>query len=274
MIEREYDPPLTPLGVQQAIETAEFLQKHLEQNGYTTVVIESSPYLRSMQTAAETAKVLGHKSMKINYKLAEWMKGAFFTENPLGHLLIRSVTEADQKKGITLEEQQQRIVKEYLGGITFIDESSNPESDAYEDFAHASKSYPETWKDMYYQRVKPLQNRVYWSIRNRKPSFDNPNEKIAYLYFAHGATVKQFSQVLGYSQDYTTSSGYCAISAMRIENRRSEMEFDMYDEHISIKRSAGNMLANVDLSKLSSEERLQLQMGYGAKKAVKKEEKA
>lgn len=52
------------------------------------------------------------------------------------------------------------------------------------------------------------------------------------------------------------------------------MEFDMYDEHISIKRSAGNMLANVDLSKLSSEERLQLQMGYGAKKAVKKEEKA
>lgn len=104
MIEREYDPPLTPLGVQQAIETAEFLQKHLEQNGYTTVVIESSPYLRSMQTAAETAKVLGHKSMKINYKLAEWMKGAFFTENPLGHLLIRSVTEADQKKGITLEE--------------------------------------------------------------------------------------------------------------------------------------------------------------------------
>ena len=48
-----------------------------------------------MQTAAETAKVLGLTSMKINYKLAEWMKGAFFTENPLSHLLIRSVTEAD-----------------------------------------------------------------------------------------------------------------------------------------------------------------------------------
>ena len=61
MIEREYDPPLTPLGVQQAIETAQFMQKYLEENEYTEVIIESSPFLRSMQTAAELANVLGHK---------------------------------------------------------------------------------------------------------------------------------------------------------------------------------------------------------------------
>lgn len=51
------------------------------------------------------------------------------------------------------------------------------------------------------------------------------------------------------------------------------MVFDMFDDHISIKRSEGNMLASVNLSKLSIQERQQLQMGYGAKKVLKKEEK-
>ena len=77
--------------------------------------------------------------------------------------------------------------------------------------------------------------------------------------------MKQFSQVLGYRNDYTSSAGYCAITAMRVEDRRSSMEFDMFDEHVSIKRSEGNFMANVDLSKLSAEEKLQVQMGYGLK---------
>ena len=78
------------------------MKEYLEKNNYTNIVVETSPYLRSLQTAAETAKVLGHKTMKINYKIAEWMKGTFFAENPLDHLLIRSVSVSDQKQGITL----------------------------------------------------------------------------------------------------------------------------------------------------------------------------
>ena len=81
-----------------------FLKNYLEDNGYSEVHVESSPYLRSLQTAAETARELGQKSIRVNYLLSEWMKDTFFDSNPLEHLLIRKVGEEDVEKGIGLEE--------------------------------------------------------------------------------------------------------------------------------------------------------------------------
>ena len=53
-------------------------------------MIESSPYLRALQTAKEVAQVLDVKSIKINYMASEWMKAAFFPTNPIETLLIRT----------------------------------------------------------------------------------------------------------------------------------------------------------------------------------------
>ena len=42
------DPPLTPLGIEQAKDQALYLKEYLEANEYTEVVIETSPFLRTM----------------------------------------------------------------------------------------------------------------------------------------------------------------------------------------------------------------------------------
>lgn len=73
-VENMLDPPLTPLGWRQAADTGHFLKEYFENNGYTEVIIETSPFLRTMQTASTVAKILGVKNMKINYILAKWMR--------------------------------------------------------------------------------------------------------------------------------------------------------------------------------------------------------
>jgi len=60
------------------------------------VIIESSPFIRSLQTAAEAVKILADpengfecsNSIKINFMLSEWQKGTFFDKCPIPDLLI------------------------------------------------------------------------------------------------------------------------------------------------------------------------------------------
>ena len=42
------DPPLTPVGIKQAQETARFLKNYMKEMKIESVVIRSSPYLRVM----------------------------------------------------------------------------------------------------------------------------------------------------------------------------------------------------------------------------------
>ena len=58
-IENMHDPPLTIHGVQQAVETGKMLAKLLAEKNLEMVVVESSPFLRSLETAAAVAKELG-----------------------------------------------------------------------------------------------------------------------------------------------------------------------------------------------------------------------
>ena len=55
----KYDPPLTPLGVQQASETGKFFVEYLKTHKFDQVVIESSPFIRTMMTASAIARELG-----------------------------------------------------------------------------------------------------------------------------------------------------------------------------------------------------------------------
>lgn len=48
------DLPLSELGMKQAIETGEYLREYFEDNNFNfnKIIIDSSPFLRCMQTAA------------------------------------------------------------------------------------------------------------------------------------------------------------------------------------------------------------------------------
>ena len=55
----KFDPPLTPLGLQQAKETGEYLLEYLKIHKFDEVRLDASPFLRTLMTAAGIAKVLG-----------------------------------------------------------------------------------------------------------------------------------------------------------------------------------------------------------------------
>lgn len=109
------------------------MKTYLEKNNYNNIIIESSPYLRALQTAKEAAKELGIKTIKINYLLSEWMKGKFFTSNPIGTLLIRN--------------KKQYTITKYLDGIDVEDvELENCENDMSQDqkdYWYVYNSFPE-----------------------------------------------------------------------------------------------------------------------------------
>ena len=79
-VEKSYDCPLTHLGVSQAHITGQYLKKYLTQGNYEKIVIESSPLLRTLETAAAIAHELGICEITINYRVFEWMKEEFFPE--------------------------------------------------------------------------------------------------------------------------------------------------------------------------------------------------
>ena len=54
-IEVKSDPPLTRLGVAQAHMTGKYLKTYLKSGKYDQIIIETSPFLRTMETAAGIA---------------------------------------------------------------------------------------------------------------------------------------------------------------------------------------------------------------------------
>lgn len=109
-----------------------------------------------------------------------------------------------------------------------------------------SSAFPEKYWDAG-NRAKAVQNRLYWSVRNRK----HEKEKIAFLYFSHGAVVKQFTKVIDRNFDHGNNAKYCSISAMSVKNKKSKPEMTMYDGHLK-----GDLdPSNIDFSGMTGEER-------------------
>ena len=92
IIRNEVDPPLTELGLEQAVETGLFLRKYLQEvekeigKKFDSVILESSPFIRSMATAAQIAKPLGINKVKINYRFSERQAHGQFQESPIEQL--------------------------------------------------------------------------------------------------------------------------------------------------------------------------------------------
>ena len=56
-------------------------------------VLESSPFLRCLETAAIIAREIGMSRIYVNYMLIEWMKGRWYPRgNPVGHLLVETMS--------------------------------------------------------------------------------------------------------------------------------------------------------------------------------------
>ena len=91
------DPPLTPLGVQQAEETGRFFKEYMEKHPYLDrVKLETSPFMRTMQTAAGIARVLGTPKLELNYTYCEWMSSKLFDEEQLHSLILSKAKRGDR----------------------------------------------------------------------------------------------------------------------------------------------------------------------------------
>ncbi len=76
----KHDPPLTDKGIQQALETRlEFQHSDLKVD---EVVLESSPFIRTMMTAAGIGKELGLPKIHINYLYSEFISDRLYQKNP------------------------------------------------------------------------------------------------------------------------------------------------------------------------------------------------
>ena len=82
------DPLLTPKGIQQATQTGLYIKGVIETEGYEDVIIEASPFLRTMMTAPHIAKCLNVPKIKANYLYGERYSKNHFKNHPFGSLLI------------------------------------------------------------------------------------------------------------------------------------------------------------------------------------------
>ena len=98
------DPSLSSLGLSQAERTGEFFAKYCPKktssistdenfhHGFDTYVIETSPMLRCIQTAAKIASKLGVKKIKINYMATEFLnEGLYPSGCPLSKIEFAQV---------------------------------------------------------------------------------------------------------------------------------------------------------------------------------------
>ena len=92
------DPPLTPLGITQVEETGHYLKHYVEKHGFEEVVIECSPFIRTVQTAAIIAKAIGKSKVRVQYKYHEWLHPAFYDYNPMQELYMRNREKEEIKK--------------------------------------------------------------------------------------------------------------------------------------------------------------------------------
>lgn len=90
-IENMQDPPLTNLGVQQSEHTAKVLAFMLKENDIEEVIVESSPFLRTMMTASIFLKHLKSEIptafMEKNQRLREILLPKYFDEDPSPNLI-------------------------------------------------------------------------------------------------------------------------------------------------------------------------------------------
>ena len=65
------DPVLSTKGCEQAAKCGKFLKDYLQDAGYKEIIVECSPFLRTMQTAKIIANQMGLKNVVLNTEVCE-----------------------------------------------------------------------------------------------------------------------------------------------------------------------------------------------------------
>ena len=90
LIENEMDPHMTKRGGEMAQVTGKHLKEWLAEEKFELVVIESSPWLRCLQTASIIAKEIGIEQIRCNFMYGEWVSEKYYSEQPVGKLTIQT----------------------------------------------------------------------------------------------------------------------------------------------------------------------------------------
>jgi len=84
--------------------TGAWLKEYLRQGKYERVIIESSPLLRTLETAAAIAAELGVGEVTVNYRVFEWLKQEFFPEGcPCEHMLFAKTKSLEEESAFSSE---------------------------------------------------------------------------------------------------------------------------------------------------------------------------
>ena len=92
--------------MEQARLTGQLLKQHFEKSGlkFDKVVIECSPFIRTMMTASQIAKVLDIKDITINWQACEYLHKMLFWKCPLKDIEYSTCSESFQEMKQTLWE--------------------------------------------------------------------------------------------------------------------------------------------------------------------------
>lgn len=84
------DAPLTPLGLKQASEAGRFLKSYIDklkiEQTDISVNVQSSPFVRCLQTAGRICSEISIDEITLNYKFMEHLAGSSYPTNPLPSL--------------------------------------------------------------------------------------------------------------------------------------------------------------------------------------------
>lgn len=172
------------------------------------IIIESSPFVRCLQTAVCIAKELGVEEVRVNYLYCEWLKGKFFPDGcPLEDLIIRNTP-------------REQFVKEYnFQGVKFDDNDHG--------YEEARQFYPETWNDQF--------DRSKYMVREFKQNYRKEYSRIAHLVISHGALVNGFARTCqsgNYNLQIPQLTPYCGIAAITISGYRFKLVFSADNVHL------------------------------------------
>ena len=204
MIEVLVDAPLTPIGVIQAQETGAYLKKYVAKHAFDEIIMECSPYLRVLMTAAEIGKALDLPSIPVDYLHREWCEYDYYEgENPIPKLLIANKTRVE-------------ISEQYLGGFEYTVRQEKVDPD---------EMFPE---DDVKCRV-----RVQGIIDGLCERYKESEKKVLHLIVTHGHLVNTAGNLNGGDmKEYL----YCAITGLEIQSGKvQKLLYNADDTHVITK---------------------------------------
>jgi len=189
------DPPLTKLGIEQAKEAGRLLKVYIAAQKFDEVIIECSPFIRTVQTASYIAKELGHQApIRVQYRHAEWLF-TYYKEDPLPELNIRN-------------RAKEEIVRDYTKGVDFVH---------FDEEGFRQLKYPEG--DFF-----DLCERIRGVSEDLLKTYERSSKRVLHLVATHGAGVK------GFSYSFNTPilpnwCSYCAVSGIEVQGKAWRMIF-------------------------------------------------